>query len=359
MNYRFVVVVLVSFLFTTVSFGAHYDPVIDCTSKDTSQSFLDMLSKDRGKLWKDLYLSNHFCLEVLEQNDVLTALQSYQAIPKGSAEKIPERIDALNKIQSAAGSLLKLEPKNAAEISYIFARSNEKIEHLERLAAFIEYDGVRAIAPDLPLVKIIEKKYRSEYVYLLDPGLRFSNMLDAWRQWGKHSGVKKKLSTLPLFYLWLEERSQAKLDFPLASEVYRDNSILLVRRQQDSFATDYYGAFTGLVNIEFDETEEDGSVVFLYVLSEESELYLGQGAHLATHSQLIHGARALGAGMLTIKSGKINYIDNASGHYNPTERMFLNTLEKITTTYGEDIFSSDLETKCLAREAVIRVRGVK
>lgn len=74
-------------------------------------------------------------------------------------------------------------------------------------------------------------------------------------------------------------------------------------------------------NVFFDKNHQvprDGK--YMYAFSPENKFYIGTPV---VHSQFLSGTPVISAGHLKIANGRITIIDNASGHYAPTEENFL------------------------------------
>lgn len=334
--------------------------IAECTSEEANAKFQRRLKSDAGKIWLDVDPGEHACLEILpipELHALMASLKSYHGIKKDDQEALKDRIEALSLALAQAQKAFASNPPNLAELNYILERTREKLDHLRRLDEFLKInpeDLTRSKSPDLKSME--GARYQREYIYLLDPGLRDDWLMEPWKIWSRHT-KSLTLRDLGKFYLWLEAQAPSRFYMPLAPAEYRDNSIIEVTRSGETFHTQRYGAFNDLQDVNPDEVEEDGSVVFLYLLSADDELYIAQSADLKTHSLLAHGAPVKGAGTLTIKDGKINYIDNASGHYKPNETFLFNTIATIKRVLGEEIFADPLDIKVFSKKMADQIRG--
>lgn len=67
-----------------------------------------------------------------------------------------------------------------------------------------------------------------------------------------------------------------------------------------------------------------------FVLDRTGNLYIGE--HIENqfyHSSFLSGEQAQASGMICVKNGKVTYIDNVSGHYQPNEIEMVRTLKAI------------------------------
>jgi len=314
-----------------------------CLSPNANQNFRTLSIENRGKIWLDIYPDEHQCLKTLGLEEAWKALKFYGDVDKSNKDLLPKRLDTLEALRqtmlSARTALAGTYPNRVyEELDYIIERVEEKSEHLQNLDQFLKRaakvkrieDLVRPPRAPMSVATLVKKPdYTREIIFHLDPGLRHDKMSFAWKDWVKISKANNNLITLPSFYLWLESQ---KRDFPLAKEDFRDNSGIKVNIRGTSYQTDKYGSFAQLENLDPDEVDE-GAPTFLYVLSEDDELYIAQTKDLAMHSLFLHGAPVKGAGMLSIKDGKINYINRMSGHYRPTAELFRNAVKIIKSRY--------------------------
>ena len=84
---------------------------------------------------------------------------------------------------------------------------------------------------------------------------------------------------------------------------------------------------------------------FLYAADTDGVIYLGRNqeqvrpGHQLRHSSFLAGHAVLCAGMIYIKNGKLQTIDNKSGHYQPSTDDLLRLLRILEMVYSQDLSS--------------------
>lgn len=86
-----------------------------------------------------------------------------------------------------------------------------------------------------------------------------------------------------------------------------------------------------------------GSARYIYVIDSEGNIRVSRNIGTLHHADLVNGENIYGAGELGInENGVITYIDDFSGHYNPSGTKFFpymqNILQKIGLTTSSDAF---------------------
>lgn len=79
----------------------------------------------------------------------------------------------------------------------------------------------------------------------------------------------------------------------------------------------------------------------IYVIDEDDNFYFeppGQGGQALNHCSFLSGRPVRCAGTIGITQGVVGYIDNASGHYQPSRRYLLRGLEALRKRVGPLIF---------------------
>lgn len=167
------------------------------------------------------------------------------------------------------------------------------------------------------------------------PEEEFNNLLKQWsselNSWLKRSKEESSLTgSFPSFFMWLEDKDTVTQKLKTKPIFIRElmsvnNGILHPRK--------YRFSDKGLILDKNNEplaatenaskTTESSGKEFIYAISPKGELYLStqkdDDSEAIFHSDIInHHIPVVCAGHIKIANGKITYIDNNSGHFQPT-----------------------------------------
>lgn len=334
--------------------------------------------------WLDIAKSDHFQQEKVDLKDIISLIDEYHLLKKTDKTKLQERINKLDKIfeqiketltgQNLGGSTRK----NLEEFSI---QCNGKRTYLRALINLEKtgprqtlFGGVTEI-PDLkgqketyllrtlrPLSMPGDVTAQSRDPLRRVPIKEFKKLRKQWDKeleiWLKHKRSKEKSSftePFPSFFMWLEDKdslTQGLTTKPifirelmsvnkgiLHPRKYRfsDKGLILDKNNKPLAATENTSNTT--------ESPAKEYIEYIYTISPKGELYLKRydSSKAFFHSDIInHHVPVICAGHIKIVNGKIIYIDNNSGHFQPTPFHMEQALRLLS---AKNVFSPDAKVK--------------
>lgn len=309
------------------------------------------------KPWLDIPKSEKLSeiLRLSSQSEVkklLGIIHRYHKLNKTEKRNLPARIRLLdeiteNCIRLSASKLLSESPKMLQELKILEIAARGKSEYLFNLSerALDTYSSITHHFGGMtskglllrPQLRIYSDQLEQS-IPNFDPCYRSKDALNKlFREWESERHLSKK-TNFPSFYLWLED--QDKLTEHIEVEKHITDKHLV----RDPFARIFR---LREAKIEDDMIKKsDGNLWdgdFIYAISEGGKLYLAKEEEIGNHPYIIGDAQpVLCAGHIKIRDGKINYIDNSSGHYKPTAYHFSQAIELLKShrSFTEDAEAS-------------------
>lgn len=338
------------------------------------------------KPWLDIAKSDFFQKEKAELSEIISSIDEYHLLKKTDKATLQNRIDKLDKIFVQINrSLTKddLDSSTRKKLQQFAIQCNGKRTYLRALLNHEKANSYKATTPTLfgGITEIPDLKGKKE-TYLLrtlrplsmprdvtaqsrDPLRRypveeFNNLLNEWRSELRILRKQRKRSkedsslarSFPSFFMWLEDKDtltlNLKTDPTFIKELMSVNKEILRPRQCRI-------SDTGLILDENNKrlavtenaskTTESPPKEFIYAISPKGELYLKKYDVFEAffHSDIInHHIPVICAGHIKIANGKITYIDNNSGHFQPTPFHMEQALRLLS---AKDVFSPVAKVK--------------
>lgn len=313
------------------------------------------------KPWLDIAGSNIFQAEKAQLKDIISLIDGYHALKKTDKSTLKDRIDKLDKIFGQINGALASENFSIAvreklkqfaiqcngKRIYLRALLNQEKSNPVKTTLRTIFGGVTEI-PDLkgqketyllrtlrPLSMPGDVSAHSRDPLQRYPEEEFNKLLKQWdnelNSWLKRSNEASSLTgTFPSFFMWLEDKDS--ITQTLNTKPVHIKELMSVNKEV-LHPRKYRFSDTGLIldknNKPLASTEntttskESVEQEFIYAISPKGELYLssqkGDDAEAIFHSDIInHHIPVICAGHIKIANGKITYIDNNSGHFQPT-----------------------------------------
>ena len=349
-------------------------PCLKAKPKDWHQE----LERAHEKIWVDLYPTEAFQFEASE-HDLKEALDAYHKLTKTKPTLAPLRRKMLTKIEELCQAHLKNTLKNQtqqgdtshAKLDFILKIARNKSDYL---AGILEIkDRTTQIAfrmqkPGVPLRSMDPSLFERELLEHLDPAVRGREILQSYfRKW-EHLASQPDASQpekIPDFFFWLEtqnlplENNIKSEDEENASTATRivdfdhdgyAHSTFFMTRPKGTYSKElletasqeyadpiYYG------NLRDHLQPEQETEAIHYAMNENGALFIR--LHSPYHSYVLRGQNVISAGYIRFKGGKIERLDNESGHYTPPDSNLDFAKKLLHDKYGESIFSSDFSLR--------------
>lgn len=316
----------------------------------------DICSDDLNKRWLDVCSSDCYD-KTFGSNfqNLKEAIDSYHQIPKTEVDRIPDRIKALKKISSMVADITrttqKLDESTQNNLQRLAVRANLKAAYIALLPGLQEELRRRRKAiPLKPGSNVMSMGANMEVMKDLDPEKRYPQGL--YEMWCKERD--KNINTPP-YFMWLETQDTREMIKDLR------HFYLSLEKKKVKFSEDGH-AFNEFIRSRNSPYVEDGR--YLYNIGEDQELYIlpekmanrKMAQYSPTenstfrinvhHDVVMGGVNILLAGGVEFKDGRIEVIDNQSGHYRSTPLRFQIILKDFNLKHPNAI--SDTTTVALA-----------
>ncbi|MFC0402527.1 hypothetical protein [Paraburkholderia rhizosphaerae] len=121
----------------------------------------------------------------------------------------------------------------------------------------------------------------------------------------------------------VKEGRSSKVDYmtPEQREQYRviPNNGLLCKREGDQLRPLTTKPIEDPDAFDFDDAEPaQATSRHMYVMDEQGQLFMGHERVVSHHSAFLAGAPVAAAGEMTVTDGRVEYVNDKSGHYQPT-----------------------------------------
>lgn len=287
-------------------------------------------SSDYRGAWIDIPTIGFAVPATHQESSIGTLITAYHALEKTSLEALPKRIEILKQLHDDLSNTRQdstdFSSTKAQKLDHLVKK---KVWYLEKIYSlyqnpnpYEEFLNVGPIDKNLTPLFLVNKVlfdfklpiyWGLFWLEALDPCHRF--LTAHYLKWREKGG------DIP-FFLWLEDQeiphNSIQIDFLTEND--------LEKHQLDIVDGLFKHHHTGEV-VEFDDITQE----YIFALTLDKKLIVAKGNEHIRHSSLTSGKPVLGAGALKIKAGKLIYIDAESGHYQPTPRDLLQTIQIITT----------------------------
>lgn len=303
----------------------------------TDQPWLDIPSRSSLTVLEEIAKAeNNDHHENKPANTLLKLIDAYHALKKDDTNMLALRIKMLGFICRYAQDVFDFLPNASDEISkMIVIRTYNKSLYLASLyerSIIYDYfmDSPKKEIEGLEFSRSIEG---GDNIEDIDPCCRFRtgayiNLYPLIEKWKHNSQPPFSPAS---FYLWLENHDDLTQDMKMeftgydptqgdrAKKLLKTTRLRIMELDGDRvFVDQNLDKLNSLEKIE-------------YTINAKHELYLNYNLENkqigGNHPTIIEdGKPVLCAGHITIKNGKVTYIDNNSGHYQPTPRQLWQTL---------------------------------
>ncbi len=262
-------------------------------------------------------------LRHLLPNELMKKIDEYHLIPKTDATALRNRTIHLYEICKICYQLYSLHTDLTPTVNRLFSQAAAKYNYLLELTCSLSvFQKKNSFMAFIQKYLIFKKESNLLSRHIPDLNL-YRQALDPYRS--DHPEIHKLfhdwecasiIEEVPPFFLWLEQYSRPdtpsnilnssqelellKLNF-MGGLIYQNNELLTVERAD--FVVDYKGDFYLSKNIK--------------------------------HTSFFRGIAVAAAGEITINKGKVPYINDNSGHYQP---RITHILQAIKLLHKEDIF---------------------
>jgi hypothetical protein len=336
----------------------------------------------QDKIWVDLSPSSRYELPK-DLNHLTETIDLYHEQEKTLPGNIFIRKKLLQKIDRLCQSKLgdpNLSSEDRSKLQAISQTALNKYDYLNELKD-IKKNTLQMIAPNLdkktPTAKLgkafilenEETNNKWELLEHLDPALRSRTYLGPlFQEWKGAIAAGKQV---PSFFYWLEGQDISQyrgkqslspeieatsgtstriVDFKKGKatsqpfytrnpKVYSKNSLNAWNKIQADPLTHAQEGRTFFEETQLNPNEK--SSLLHYAIDETGTLFIRHKSPY--HSYILRGKPVISSGMITFRDGKIDSIDNESGHYTPSNKQFDAAIEKLKSKYDkpeQTIFSN-------------------
>lgn len=327
------------------------------------------------KPWLDIAKSDFFQKEKAEFSEIISLIDEYHLLKKTDKTKLQSRIDKLDKIFAQIYETLAkddLDSTTRERLQQFGIQCNGKRIYLRALFNQEKVNPFKTTlstlfggSTEIPDVKGKKETYLLRTLRPLsmpgdvtaqsrDPLRRtpveeFNDLLAKWRaklKFVRHHS-KEAAKSFPSFFMWLEDKDNLtqKLETKpiFIRELMSVNEVTLHPRQcrisDAGLILDENNKPVAATENAANTTKSPSSKEFIYTISPKGELYLKEYnvSEAFFHSDIInHHIPVICAGHIKIANGKITYIDNMSGHFQPTPFHMEQALRLLS---AKDVFS--------------------
>jgi len=340
----------------------------------TPENWDDEMNTLQDRIWVDLSPTGNYKFSNT-QNDLAQIIDLYHKQEKSNPgyilfrKKLLEKIDQLCRLKLQSPDLSHEERTKLQLISQTAMNKHDYLNELKN----IKQNTFQIVFPtpgsDLNHARlgrnyVVEEKETDkkwELLEHLDPALRSREYLGPlFQDWKKEVSLHENT---PSFFYWLEGqeisqyRSQKGLtqDSELESgtttrvvnfekgkatsqpfltrnpKVYSKNSLKKWHDQENDPITHDQVNFFSRDDQKLSPNEPSSALH--YVIDRDGTLYIRHKSPY--HSYILRGKPVVSAGNITFKDGKIDSIDNESGHYTPSNKLLHKAIELLRRRYGD------------------------
>jgi predicted DNA-binding protein len=335
------------------------------------------LERTHEKIWVDLYPSIEFEFTESEK-DLKDAIEVYQKIAKTDPKLVPLRRRMLIKISELCHAHLKGEGAPSAsqlKLEFIAKISQNKADYLEAILKIKDQThkmAFRMQKTGTPIRTMDSHLFGRELLEHLDPAVRGRDVLNSYfERWHE---LATQGHPVPDFFFWLEgENLTLNRDLKSEDEDMASTATRIVSFEPDGLAHSKFHMTRpkGTYSKEMIEkySQENSDPIYFdnflerlepqqeteklhYAIDEHGKLFIR--SHSPYHSYVLRGQNVISAGFISFKGGKIEYLDNESGHYTPHDSSLDFAKKLLTEQNGEkilsDTFSMHYRQKAQTRE---------
>ncbi|MAP25106.1 MAG: hypothetical protein CMM87_06220 [Rickettsiales bacterium] len=316
-----------------------------------------LIATQKKQIWHDIKDPTFYNLN--ENSPLARKITDYHRIDKTDRKKTSERIKALKMIAEDSVRLMEKGEAKNIYLRLLLETASRKANFLERLLtlrdeAFKRATRIINTQNGKDTGRGVEKDaLENENFYHLDPGHRDVEYLrEKRREWEE---LLKSDPQAPDFYFWLEAQEPAKRwkgsleRRSRPQEQFFEDRLIIFDKEGYAYSRDtMFRKVDGKTLIHngltfYRLSKARNNIEYNYNIDPMGRMYVLLYGLRPYHSDVLHGKTLLSAGIVKFQSGKISYIDNDSGHYQPSAWDLQRAMNAMQSYYKNKAIFSGLQ----------------